>query len=478
MPNALTAHGASTSSQPLSATARLKDMRRLQEPSTVSSGAYDYKSAQSHPDNHGSPTRCNEQFFRWIGEVLPTTGVTPLQVLDVGGGRGDLGRDTAKRIPNPAKLHWECIDIVGSASCQEFDGRAIPHPRASKDVVVFNYMMHHAADETVSLLSHARRVSRKYVVVVEDLKGTTPNETMREWDHEWHGTYRGEREWRALFRLLGFSIVRESSISSTCYTHPPPWRSTFRHPLTWPRAMFVLEVPRDAAAAFAEQQKFYPLADSLGRRLMSPAAGPDDLVTTHAEQMRLVIHSLGKLPTVVDPTRMKWTVALALAALAVPGDFVEAGVFKGGTSIAMMRVLDRAGDARPHWACDSFRGVPPPTSQDKVGGFNYVGKACGTALAAPTVRGKTTAACSRPTKAFAGRWMSSRATFEDNLHKYNVSTTRLRIVEGWYSDTLPPKGLRSIAFLRLDGDLYNSTRDSLERLEPLVAPGGYICAPR
>ena len=50
----------------------------------------------------------------------------------------------------------------------------------------------------------------------------------------------------------------------------------------------------------------------------------------------------------------------------------------------------------------------------------------------------------------------------------------MRVVEGWFSDSLPPAGLRAIAFLRVDGDLYNSTRDALERLEPLVAAGGYV----
>ena len=34
--------------------------------------------------------------------------------------------------------------------------------------------------------------------------------------------------------------------------------------------------------------------------------------------------------------------------------------------------------------------------------------------------------------------------------------------------------MKKIAYLRLDGDMYNSTRDAIERLEPLVSSGGII----
>ena len=60
------------------------------------------------------------------------------------------------------------------------------------------------------------------------------------------------------------------------------------------------------------------------------------------------------------------------------------------------------------------------------------------------------------------------------MRLFNVSDQRLRVVEGWFRDTLPPPGLGRVAFLRLDGDLYNSTRDAIERLEPLVSRGGLI----
>ena len=52
--------------------------------------------------------------------------------------------------------------------------------------------------------------------------------------------------------------------------------------------------------------------------------------------------------------------------------------------------------------------------------------------------------------------------------------SQLKIVPGWFKDTLPPAGLSSIAYLRLDGDLYASARNAIEPLYPLVVPGGVV----
>ena len=162
----------------------------------------------------------------------------------------------------------------------------------------------------------------------------------------------------------------------------------------------------------------------------------------------------------------------ALAALEdnIEGDFVEAGVFKGGTSIVMMHVLDRARSEKRHWACDGFQGIPELSKQDKV--KVMVGQLCLGQAGSPN----RSAVCNRPhnLRVGAGKWKSSRDAFEENVRTFGVKRNRLHVVPGWFSDSLPPTGLRRIAFLRLDGDLYNSTRDALVGLEPLVSRGGYI----
>ena len=73
-----------------------------------------------------------------------------------------------------------------------------------------------------------------------------------------------------------------------------------------------------------------------------------------------------------------------------------------------------------------------------------------------------------------GLFRSKRKQFDRNIERAGVSTSRLRVVAGWFNETLPPPSLRSISFLRVDGDLYGSTLDSLRRLYPLVEAGGAI----
>jgi SAM-dependent methyltransferase len=95
---------------------------------------------------------------------------------------------------------------------RHIDGTRLDYPDHSVDLVLFSYVLHHAADNAIPLLRDARRIARRNVIVTEDPKET---EADRRWAYQDDpgGTYRGLREWRALFILLGFSIVYEASLS-------------------------------------------------------------------------------------------------------------------------------------------------------------------------------------------------------------------------------------------------------------------------
>lgn len=47
---------------------------------------------------------------------------------------------------------------------------------------------------------------------------------------------------------------------------------------------------------------------------------------------------------------------------------------------------------------------------------------------------------------------------------FDVPTERLNILKGWFNETLPVAPINRISLLRLDGDLYTSTRDALQAL--------------
>ncbi len=134
----------------------------------------------------------------------------------------------------------------------------------------------------------------------------------------------------------------------------------------------------------------------------------------------------------------------------VPGDLVEAGVWRGGASIFMRGILKaRGADDRLVWACDSFEGLPRPDpafSADVEGELWH---------------------------AFA----PLRVTLEEvqrNFDRYGLLDDNVRFVKGWFKDTLPDLSGRTWSVIRLDGDMYESTMDALTHLYPGLSPGGYV----
>jgi hypothetical protein len=169
--------------------------------------------------------------------------------------------------------------------------------------------------------------------------------------------------------------------------------------------------------------------------------------------------------TLVSARRQLATVLLSLHALhatatsAPSAAFVEAGVFKGGTSVLMARVLRNASSAnRVLWSCDSFRGLPRAQDEDRgacimTHNGSLARRKCGTGR--------------------LGWYASTTAPLAKALQRERLSEF-VRIVPGWFHQTLPPTGLSEIAFLRMDGDSYNGTFESLSRLYPLVVQNGAV----
>lgn len=133
----------------------------------------------------------------------------------------------------------------------------------------------------------------------------------------------------------------------------------------------------------------------------------------------------------------------------VPGDFIETGVWRGGTSILMRAVLAAQGEALASvWVADSFSGLPRPNLADYPADagldyFSYDELAVGLE--------------------------SVRANFA----RYGMLDDRVRFLPGWFKDTLPDADIDRLALLRLDGDLYESTIDALRALYPKLSVGGY-----
>lgn len=133
----------------------------------------------------------------------------------------------------------------------------------------------------------------------------------------------------------------------------------------------------------------------------------------------------------------------------VPGDFMETGVWRGGACIMMRAVLKayQVADRRVI-AADSFAGLPPPSegiAADAGADFHTY-------------------------KDFAVPLEEVKAVFA----RYGLLDQQVVFLEGLFKVTLPAAPVETLALLRLDGDMYESTMDGLVNLYHTLSSGGSL----
>ena len=134
----------------------------------------------------------------------------------------------------------------------------------------------------------------------------------------------------------------------------------------------------------------------------------------------------------------------------IPGDLIETGVWRGGSTILMKALLKVHEDtSRSVWVADSFEGLPKPNAElypadaaDQHHTFQELAV--------------------------------SQEEVAENFRRLGLLDDRVRFLKGWFKDTLPSAPIQKLALLRLDGDMYESTMDALVALYPKVSPGGFI----
>ena len=159
------------------------------------------------------------------------------------------------------------------------------------------------------------------------------------------------------------------------------------------------------------------------------------------------ISALIRRKTMLTPPRIESLKNLAhrIDEEGIPGDFVECGVYRGGSAALVAQVATRSRFQRNAWLFDVFQGMPPATSLDGPDAVNWVGN----------LR-------SSPEK--VGRL----------LRRVGVDMDRVHIVPGLFQDTFPTVHLKQIAFLNIDADWYESVKLCLEKFYDAVAPGGFV----
>lgn len=149
----------------------------------------------------------------------------------------------------------------------------------------------------------------------------------------------------------------------------------------------------------------------------------------------------------------------------LPGAFVECGVWRGGSALAMVLTLQRLGVTdRDIYLYDTFEGMTKPSDLD-VSDFG-----------APALSEWENS--TRKGEVAWQQWFNEE-TFNLDLvkgllHDTGYPEERLHFVRGPVESTIPGTIPSSISLLRLDTDWYESTQHELVHLYPLLSPGGVL----
>ena len=142
----------------------------------------------------------------------------------------------------------------------------------------------------------------------------------------------------------------------------------------------------------------------------------------------------------------------------VPGDLIDCGVLRGGTSIYMAGILKSYGiKNRNLIVADSFEGLPPPCIEDGVfsNEFWY-----------------------RFSKNLPMYFLDCYCDIEqvkNNFKLYGLLSEQVIFKKGWFSKTLDPKYFKNnLSLIRIDADWYQSTLDVLESCYPKLSKGGIV----
>jgi O-methyltransferase len=145
------------------------------------------------------------------------------------------------------------------------------------------------------------------------------------------------------------------------------------------------------------------------------------------DQVRVILHALEQTLDTCD------------------GAVVEFGCYIGTTSVFIRRLLGAGQDTREFHVYDSFAGLPPKTAADE----------------------------SRAGDQFqAGELAVGKKQF---LQQFQKAGLRPPIIhKGWFKDLTPVDVPEQIAFAFLDGDFYESIRNSLKLVLPRMQRGSVI----
>lgn len=144
----------------------------------------------------------------------------------------------------------------------------------------------------------------------------------------------------------------------------------------------------------------------------------------------------------------------------VGGDFVECGVWRGGSTMAMALQLLALGQSdRTLHLYDTFTGMNAPTEED----VSLKGDPAEGEFRRTMTSDDTSTWCYSPLEDVQKNVLSTKYP-QQNVH----------FIKGKVEDSIPGHIPEKIALLRLDTDWYESTKHEMNHLFPRLVPGGVI----
>ena len=144
----------------------------------------------------------------------------------------------------------------------------------------------------------------------------------------------------------------------------------------------------------------------------------------------------------------------------ITGSFVECGVWKGGSVMAMaLSLINKGVFDKEIYLYDTFYGMPSPENIDvnvyETTAIHYLSK--------------------HEKSEDSHAWcITPKNKVEENIYSTGYPKGKFKLIEGKVEETIPGIMPKKISLLRLDTDWYASTKHEMENLFPLLVKNGVL----
>ncbi|HEY9559202.1 MAG TPA: TylF/MycF/NovP-related O-methyltransferase [Anseongella sp.] len=188
---------------------------------------------------------------------------------------------------------------------------------------------------------------------------------------------------------------------------------------------------------------------------------PGELPSDFSPELRSIIEKVGPY-TMTLPERLfaNHEAVRHITRQGIEGAIVECGVWRGGSTMAMLHtLLDAQDTSRDIYLFDTFEGMSAPGREDKV----WFGDHAADMLDSSDKHDPRSVWC-----------YASLEDVQQNVWSTGYPGERIHFVKGKVENTIPGTIPDKIAILRLDTDWYESTLHELEHLYPRLQQGGVL----